>query len=343
MSKKNKQNISFFRELIKSLIIGVIVFAVLYVFFWIGTINKHNFIYYFGFSMAYSTAGYLLNKYLAVYLNTVISWDKNPLKRLFHGVLWAFIITILMFLVLNYIQYAILAGYSIEDYINKMSFSQFRLPIYISTVLLLAFYSFYFYKELQELKLKEAKLQTENTKAKYNALKDQIDPHFLFNNLNVLYSIIDENPKNAKRFVKNLSMIYRYILEQKDADLISLESEIDFAKKYLELLKFRFEDSLTYSIDIKISDKKIVPLASQILLENAIKHNKITDDQPLFIKIYSQSNYLIIENNFNPKNVETESTKLGLKGISGRCKHVVNKEIVIENNFEKYLVKVPII
>lgn len=342
MNLKKHQNISFIRELLKSLVLGIVIFFVLYLFLWIDEINSYNFKYYFGISMMYSIVGYLSNKYLSRHLNKMIPWDKHPTKRMVYGILWSIIITFFVFVILNYVQSFILVGYSFGEYLSKMNFSQFKLPIYISIVIFLSFYSFYFYKEVQELKLEESKLQTENAKAKFNAIKTQIDPHFLFNNLNVLYSIIDENPKNAKKFVKNLSSIYRYILDNKDSDLTSLESEIEFAKKYLELLKFRFEDSLNFTIQVENNNSKIVSLGSQISLENAIKHNKITDDSPLNLKIFTEDNYLVIENNYNPIS-NSEGTKLGLKSINERCKYLLNKEIVVDINKGKYIVKIPLL
>jgi len=341
MSSKKKQKLNFFRELLISIGIAIVVFIVLYLFLWVGVVDKSNFIIYFSISTIYTIAGYIPNKYLSVYLNNAIPWDKYPKKRLIYGIVGGILLTFVVFISINYLQALYFDGYSVGDYFAKMSFSQFKLPIYISIVMFLSFYLFYFYKEVQKLKIKEANLQTENAKAKFNAIKNQIDPHFLFNNLNVLYSIIDENPKNAKKFVKNLSAIYRYILEHKDTDLVLLDNEIDFAKKYLALLKFRFEESLDFKIDIDYENKKIVPLASQILLENAIKHNKITDEEPLFIKIFVDDNYLIVENNYNPKLDET-STKTGLKSINDRCKYLMNKEIVVEKTNNKFRVKVPV-
>ncbi len=341
MNFKKKENINFVRELLKSIAIGVLVFFVLYLFLWVGIVNRHNFIIYLSFSIMYSIGGYLPNKYLAIYLNKFIPWDKYPLKRLIYGVLFALILTFWVFVLLNYFQYFYFTGKGIASYLLKINFDQFKLPIYISTVMLLMFYSIYFYKELQTTKLNEASLHAENEKAKFNALKDQIDPHFLFNNLNVLHSIIDENPINAKRFVKNLSSIYRYILENKKSDLTSIKNEIEFAEKYLELLKIRFEDSLNYTIDVVNNESKIIPLASQILLENAVKHNKITDEHPLSIKIYDQDDYLIIENTYNPIQ-NSKGTKLGLTSINERCNYLLKKEIkvlIIEN---KHIVKVPI-
>jgi len=123
--------------------------------------------------------------------------------------------------------------------------------------------------------------------------------------------------------------------------LVFLDNEIEFAKKYLDLLKFRFEESLDFKIDIDDDNKKIVPLASQILLENAIKHNKITDEEPLFIKIFFDDNYLIVENNYNPI-LDEKSTKTGLKSINDRCKYLMNREIVVEKKNGTFRVKVPI-
>jgi LytS/YehU family sensor histidine kinase len=154
--------------------------------------------------------------------------------------------------------------------------------------------------------------------------------------------LIDENTKNAKKFVKNLSTIYRYILEHKQADLVLLDSEMDFATKYLELLKFRFEDSLNFSINVNSNSKQIIPLASQILLENTIKHNIITDINPLKINIYTEDDFLIVENNYNPLNSDFKSTKHGLKNINERCKYLLNKEIKVIKTDEKFIVKVPL-
>lgn len=341
MYSKDNNKTNFFKELGLSIFIGVVIFGILYIFLWVDKINSDNFKYFFGFSMLYAIGGYLSNKYLAIYLNKIIPWNKQPKKRLLYGIIGSIAITVLIFIVLNYIQVAMYTGKGFIEYFEAINFSHLKMPIYITTVILLSFYSFFFYKELQETKLNEIKLKAEKTKAKYNALKSQIDPHFLFNNLNVLFSIIDENPKNAKVFVKNLSSIYRYILEHKESDLTSLSSEIDFAKKYLELLEFRFEGSLSFILELSDGDKEIIPLATQTLLENAIKHNNFTDEKPLVIKIYDQNNYLIVENNYNPS-LNEDGTKHGLKSINGRCMYLIKKEIIVEQTSDKFIVKVPL-
>src|SRR5690606_27500451 len=130
----------------------------------------------------------------------------------------------------------------------------------------------------QQNKVKEQKVIAGTANARFDALKNQLDPHFLFNSLNVLTSLIEENPENAQRFTTALSKVYRYVLEQKNKDLVSVDEELDFARTYMSLLKMRFEDSIVFTIPDKASDpeSKVVPLSLQLLLENAVKHNMVT-------------------------------------------------------------------
>ena len=154
-----------------------------------------------------------------------------------------------------------------------------------------------------------------------------VDPHFLFNSLNVLTGLIEENPDNAIDFTTSLSKIYRYVLEQKDKEVVSIQEEINFAKTYVNLLKLRFENSINFEIEqTTFSETEfIVPLSLQILLENTIKHNIVSDQKPLKIKIYKQDNYLIIENSFQPKETIKDSTGIGLKNIINRYQLISNR------------------
>src|SRR5690606_2120763 len=133
--------------------------------------------------------------------------------------------------------------------------------------------------------------------AQFESLKNQIDPHFLFNSLNVLSSLIEENPENAQRFTTSLSKIYRYVLEQKNKEYVTLQEELNFASTYMKLLKMRFENSLEYKLpEGPIDpDAKVVPLALQLLLENTVKHNVVSEKNPLRIEIRVEGDYLVIE------------------------------------------------
>ena len=142
----------------------------------------------------------------------------------------------------------------------------------------------------------EQKIIATSANVRFESLKNQLDPHFLFNSLNVLSSLIDENPHKAQEFTASMSKIYRYILDKKDKELVSVEEELDFAKTYCEMLTTRFEDSVSFQFEIEPEVKKafIVPLSLQLLLENCIKHNFATEQKPLKIRVYSENQYLIV-------------------------------------------------
>lgn len=181
--------------------------------------------------------------------------------------------------------------------------------------------------------------------ASFETLKNQLDPHFLFNSLNVLSSLIEENPKKAQEFTVALSKIYRYVLDQKDKNLISVEEELNFAKLYVSLLKMRFEDAIiiNFKKDADMNDFRIVPLSLQLLLENAIKHNIISDQKPLQIDIYKQGNYLTVQNSYQKKQTFEKSTGIGLQNIMQRYNLVSNLNIDIQQTEKLYIVKLPLI
>jgi hypothetical protein len=197
----------------------------------------------------------------------------------------------------------------------------------------------------QESKVKEQKIIAGTASAKFETLKNQIDPHFLFNSLNVLSSLIEENPENAQRFTTSLSKVYRYVLEQKDKDLVPIEEELAFAKTYMNLLQMRFENSLTYEVLIENvdSEAKVVPLSLQLLLENAVKHNIISEQKPLHIKIYIDNDVLVIQNNYQKKAVLQEGQGVGIQNIISRYKIITDRKVAIEQNENTFTVKLPIL
>src|SRR5690606_34770151 len=181
--------------------------------------------------------------------------------------------------------------------------------------------------------------------ASFETLKNQLDPHFLFNSLNVLSSLIEENPKKAQEFTVALSKIYRYVLDQKDKNLISVEEELNFAKLYVSLLKMRFEDAIiiNFQTDIDMNDFRIVPLSLQLLLENAIKHNIISDQKPLQIDIFKEDNNLLVQNSYQKKQTFENYSGIGLQNIIQRYHLVSNLDINIQQTDKHYIVKLPLI
>jgi len=189
----------------------------------------------------------------------------------------------------------------------------------------------------------QQKIVAKTESAKFETLKNQIDPHFLFNSLNVLTSLISENPKQAERFTTKLSKIYRYVLEQRNKELVAINEELQFAKNYMELLQMRFEDALEFKIAEINSDLKLVPLSLQLLLENAVKHNVVSSKKPLQIKIFEENGFLKVSNNINPKETIGKSTKVGLQNIADRYGLISNEKVKINNNNKIFTVSLPLL
>jgi hypothetical protein len=200
-------------------------------------------------------------------------------------------------------------------------------------------------KQASKFEVTQQKIIAGTANAKFESLKNQIDPHFLFNSLNVLSSLIEENPENAQRFTTSLSKIYRYVLEQKDKELVSVEDELSFAKTYMNLLKMRFENSLFYEIQIKEinPDTRVIPLSLQLLLENTVKHNVVSEQRPLHIRIFIDGEYLAIQNDFQTKEVLQDRQGVGLQNIVNRYGIVTDRKVLIEQNEQNFTVKIPIL
>ena len=229
-----------------------------------------------------------------------------------------------------------------DVFLAKENASNYIVAIVITFFVTLSLYAFYFYKSYQETKVKEQKIIASTANAKFESLKNQIDPHFLFNSLNVLSSLIEENPENAQRFTTSLSKIYRYVLEQKDKELVTLQEELTFAKTYMNLLKMRFENSISFELpeDFNNDEAKVVPLSLQLLLENTIKHYVGSEQKPLHIKIYIADNYLIVENNLQIKEVLQDRRGVGLQNIVNRYALISERKVLIEENTAYFKIKI---
>ena len=299
----------------------------------------------FGVYQLYSFVIGLSNMYFFEYLNKRNWKEGDGLKRILIGFIGAVVITIGCLFFLNMFVDMYFDGETLSEFLKEETFSRYKFSLWITLTVVAAFHVFYFYKKSQERKVKESQIVAKTETAKFESLKNQLDPHFLFNSLNVLTSLIGENPNQAEKFTTKLSKVYRYVLEQKDKDLIPLEEELKFAKSYMELLKMRFEDGINFSIPVNVSNSelKIVPLSLQLLLENAVKHNVITSNNPLEINIYEKNGCLVVENNINPKASLEKSTKVGLKNINQRYSLITKNKVEIENNNKVFKVKLPLL
>lgn len=191
---------------------------------------------------------------------------------------------------------------------------------------------------------REQKLREENLIFQNETLKNQINPHFLFNSLNTLSSLISSQPETADKFIGRLSSIYRYILENSQRDRVPLSSELAFIKDYFFLHQIRDEDKIM--LDITIDDENkyfIMPVSLQILVENAINHNMATRENPLKISIYDEADYIVVKNNLQKKAIQFKSTQIGLRNLSERVKIISSRSIIIEETSDLFIVKIPLL
>lgn len=334
------------KKILITFVIGTVVFLLanfIYNGFQFDDVNE--FIVSFTFYQLYSFVLGFSNMVFFDYLEKR-EWQKGEvLKRIITGVLGSATITIVGLFILRVLTATLFVGESFSQFIADERLEHYTFGLWITLTIVAIFHFIYFYNKFQQKKVKESQIVAKTQTAKFESLKSQLDPHFLFNSLNVLTALISENPNQAEKFTTKLSKVYRYVLEQKDKDLIPLEEELRFAKAYMDLLKMRFEDGIKFSIPESVSNPelKIVPLSLQLLLENAVKHNIITSNTPLDIKIYEKHGYLFVENNINPKSSLEKSTKVGLKNIKQRYGLITNETVEISRDNQLFKVRLPLL
>ncbi len=189
------------------------------------------------------------------------------------------------------------------------------------------------------------RFKKENAEYKFELLRSQLNPHFLFNSLNTLSSLVYQNQENASLFIRKLSDVYRYILDQRDKEIVSLETEITFAESYLMLMQLRFEKNLIVNLEEikKANLYYVAPLSLQLLIENAIKHNIVSKSKPLQIDIFTAEEYLVVKNNIQAKTYKEVSHEMGLKNINSRYTFLTDRKIEIENDGNTFSVKIPLL
>lgn len=338
----------YVKELPRAFFIGLAIFGVLNLirFFNGNSIAfDESLVVMFLYTMLYSFALHLANTYLFLFLDKIFSNERFSKKRIIIGFVSSFFLSLFVIFLLRLFINTIIEKQSFLVFIANESASDYIVASIFTFVVLLIVHFVYLYKGYQENKVKEQKIIAGTASAKFESLKNQLDPHFLFNSLNVLSSLIEENPDNAQRFTTSLSKVYRYVLEQKDKELVSVEEELAFAKTYMDLLKMRFENSLFYELPTTTinSEAKVVPLSLQLLLENTVKHNVVSEQRPLHIRIFMEDDYLVIQNDYQKKEVLQERKGVGLQNIINRYGIITNRKVLIEQNEQTFTVKIPIL
>jgi sensor histidine kinase YesM len=204
--------------------------------------------------------------------------------------------------------------------------------------------SFYLFLRLSETLVETERFKKESIEAQYQNLTSRLNPHFLFNSLNTLTTIVEEDPKRAVEYIHELSIVYRYVLNSQKSTWTDLESEMKFTQSYITLLKMRFEDNLRIEVGLckEHLNYYILPLTIQLLIENAVKHNEISNSHPLYIKVFCEMDDLVVANNKQLRTIMPSTTKVGLQNIKERYRFLVDKVVFIEDLEKTFTVKVPL-
>ncbi|MFT3682043.1 MAG: histidine kinase [Ferruginibacter sp.] len=206
--------------------------------------------------------------------------------------------------------------------------------------------TFFTVRDMAAEKISKEQLERAKAESELEALKNQIDPHFIFNSLNTLSHLIEDNPGNAKMFNDNLADVYRYILQNKARNLVLLKDEMDFLESYFSLLKMRFEDAVQMSCAVNehlLSVYLVPPISIQLLVENAIKHNEFSVKQPLLISISMHENVLVVHNSITKKAFVKTSSKIGLVNLNERYKLLTQQSITISEDDKNFTVQLPLL
>ena len=302
-------------------------------------------LYSWSASLVITICDWLIIRRILIFLRKKYPDFKDDIKRIV--IFFLAIVTIIF--IIDYI------GGNILEYLYRLSGrnanynTQLKvlLPVILLTIMIMAIYeAMYYYVRLKTSIRAEEQAKQVIIQAQLDTLRNQAQPHFLFNSLNTLRDIIEEDTKeDAKEFVDKLSDVYRFILESGNANLITLQEELKFARAYIHIQKERFGDNLKVDWDIPEGQllAMIVPMSLQLLIENAIKHNIISRAKPLVITVQIEEEQLVISNKIQSKSTQLPSTKIGLKNIEKRYAIISNSPIAIKNDGNYFTVSLPLL
>lgn len=266
-------------------------------------------------------------------------------QRVLYQLVW-FVVGASLIRISQTLLYQLFGLWATDDYLQIKPYFFNTLVSVAGTVQLAAYYEgVYLYQRWQVSFSETVELKKQNLQSQLDSLKTQINPHFLFNNLNSLSALITSDALLAERFLDQLSSVYRYLLQQNARDLCPLNDEIEFIRAYFHLLKTRFGEAISMQLEVDphYLTYLIPPLTLQLLFENAIKHNVIAVNRPLLIRLYTRAGYLYVENNLQKKKLSVESSKIGLQNILMKYKLLNQSAVVIHQDGQVFRVSMPLI
>lgn len=283
------------------------------------------------------------NRTITKFLNKELPWAEYLTLRFFIQLL-ASLIYALICINLSYLAFKLV--FTQDPPSPEQVFLVNIYSIFLILPIFSIYYVVYFIKQWKKSKLESEKLQNESIKSQLDSLKNHLDPHFLFNNLNILSGLIEKGEERSKDYLNKFAEVYRYMLQNNSMELIPVTQELEFIDSYMHLIKMRYQNALIFNIDIPEEklDYTLPPLTIQMLLENCIKHNALSPEQPLKIEIaYKNDDYLSVKNNITARKIKYHSNGSGLENIKSRYTFYTDKKVNVENNGASFRVDIPIL
>jgi LytS/YehU family sensor histidine kinase len=279
--------------------------------------------------------------WIDVTLDKKYPFERNPVKRL----VMQFFITLFAIVVVRLASIPLFITHMVVRPTKELIIAGFAINLFMVLSFVLSIFGYHFFKRWKEGQLIAAELAKDKAIVQYDNLKNQLNPHFLFNALSSLNSLIFENPQLASDFLLQLSKVYRYVLDNKEKNSVPLREEINFVKHYVTLLETRFGEGIVVQFRVKEEDevKKIMPVTLQILLENAVKHNITSKETPLVIQVSTDGYFLVVENNLQKKNAIEISNKQGLENLKSLYRYISDREVFVTETDNSFAVKIPLI
>lgn len=331
---------NFLRENLRSVFWATLCGFVMSYFIWRGCCESIFSLFWIGcFTAIMWVALWLGNAYVSCLLDYYFPWERQTVTRLVAGLIGMVVYTLGVVYGLIFL-FGTVFGFYLGEGIEETYYT----TIVITLIITLFMTGRMFFANWRQAAVDAERLKKESVEAQYNNLKNQVNPHFLFNSLNALTNLVYQDQDKAVKFIKQLSDVYRYVLDSRDKEVISLEEELKFLEAYTFLQQIRFGGKLKIEVDLGDVKSLVAPMALQMLVENAIKHNEISEEHPLHIKIYKQAKKLVVENTLQRKSVlADESSGLGLENIKKRYEFLSTSEVEVSENEGRFSVSVPII
>ncbi len=287
------------------------------------------------------------NNKLADFIANRFPWVENPSRTFVIAIIGTLITTTIVWLMVVYLWVGFMKNQipSLNTWYNSLSWSSWTFSFLITVMVSSILHGRNFLLSWKQTILEAEKLKKEQAIAQYETLKTQVNPHFLFNSLNVLTTLVHKDADVAEQFINQLSKVYRYILESRAQEIIGLDEEMRNLEAYVFLMKIRFGGNLQFDNQLIDNTKnyKVAPLTLQMLVENALKHNEISKLHPLSISVFFDQNFIVVRNNLQLKTNQNDSTGIGLSNIEARYSFLSSQPISVSEVDGFFTVKIPII